>query len=193
MAGVTGLAEVVLASLRARGQTLGAAESLTGGLVSAALTDVPGSSDVVRGGVVSYATAVKVGLLGVPEAVVERDGVVSRACALAMAEGVRGAVGADWGLATTGVAGPGPSEGHAAGTVHIAVVGPPAPGGESPRGHRMLQVDGSRTQVRAATVEAVLELLRDTLEGPVSEASDTVGTRSQIDGEALETETAKEG
>ena len=178
---MTAPAARVLELLRERGQTLGAAESLTGGLVLAALTAVPGSSDVVRGGVVSYATEVKVGVLGVPAAVVDTVGVVSRECAEAMASGVRGVVGADWGLATTGVAGPGPADGHAAGTVHIAVVGPR----ESWGAHRVLHLDGSRARVRDATVEAVLDLLRKTVEAPLSVPSDNVGDRSSR-GEAKE-------
>lgn len=148
-----GPAARVLDLLGERGESLAAAESLTGGLVCAALTEVPGSSAVVRGGVVSYATGVKADVLGVPGGLLASDGAVSAACALAMADGVRRLLGADWGLSTTGVAGPGHSEGHPAGTVHLAVVG------EHRRVHRTLHLQGSRRQVRDATVAQVLELL----------------------------------
>ena len=92
------------------------------------LTAVPGSSDVYVGGVVSYAITVKTAVLSVPEALIEDHGAVSEECAVAMAEGVRSLTGADLAVATTGVAGPGPQDGVAAGTVWVAVVvglGPP--------------------------------------------------------------------
>lgn len=143
----------VLELLGQRRETLAVAESLTGGLVCAALTGVPGSSTVVRGGVVSYATEVKLRVLGVPGPLLAAHGAVSAPCATAMAEGARRLLGADWGVATTGVAGPGPSEGHPAGTVHVAVVG------EHRQAHRALRLEGSREQVRDATVAEVLELL----------------------------------
>jgi nicotinamide-nucleotide amidase len=145
----------VVELLRDRGWTLATAESLTGGLVTAALTDVPGASAVVRGGVVSYAAEVKQDVLGVPEELVDRYGTVSRECAVAMAEGVRTLMGADWGLSTTGVAGPDPSEGHPVGTVHVAVAG------EHGTTSRALHLCGSRAQVRAATVARVLALLEE--------------------------------
>lgn len=188
-----GVAAEVLALLRARGETVATAESLTGGMVSARLTDVPGSSDVVRGGVVSYATEVKVEVLGVPQQVVDGPGVVSRACAEAMAAGARCVLGADWGLATTGVAGPGPADGHPAGSVHVAVAGPPGADGESPGGHRLLHCEGSRAQVREATVEAVLALLRQALGEPVSVALGTVGEDASDHDRDDEREPAKEG
>lgn len=171
----------VLDALRRAGHTVGAAESLTGGLVTARLTDVPGSSEMVRGGVVSYATEVKVDVLGVPAEVVSVHGVVSQECAEAMADGARRVLGADWGVATTGVAGPGPSDGVPAGTVHVAVSGPGERPGESVRAHRLLHVDGSRAQVREASVEAVLHLLHEALEHTLSGSLGTVGVRSQID------------
>ncbi|HSP60446.1 MAG TPA: CinA family protein [Ornithinimicrobium sp.] len=148
-----GPATRVLDLLGERGESLAAAESLTGGLVCAALTGVPGSSAVVRGGVVSYATGVKRDVLGVPEDLLASHGAVSAPCALAMAAGVRRLLSADWGLATTGVAGPEPSEGRPVGTVHLAVVG------EHRQVHRALHLQGSRQQVREATVVQVLELL----------------------------------
>ena len=101
----------VHALLRDRGATLGTAESLTGGRLAALLTAVPGSSETYVGGVVSYATAVKTEVLGVPPEVVETYGVVSAECARAMASGARRVLGATYAVSTTGVAGPGPQDG----------------------------------------------------------------------------------
>ena len=168
------LASQVLSLLRERSETLATAESLTGGLVAGALTDVPGSSDVVVGGVVSYATGVKIATLGVPAGIVAQHGVVSQECAEAMASGVRTLLGADWGIATTGVAGPGPSEDIPAGTVHVAVAGP-GEDGESRSAHRALHLDGSRREIRESTVEAVLDLLLTTVGEGLSGPLGTVG------------------
>jgi len=149
------LAAAVLRDLEARGLTLATAESLTGGGLGALLTSVPGSSAVYVGGVISYATRVKVDLLEVPLMVVQGDGVVSAACARAMAAGVRRVLGADVGVATTGVAGPELQEGKPAGTVFVAVA--------DARGDavRALHLSGDRGAIRAATAAAGLELLRD--------------------------------
>ena len=107
---------VVVDLLRGQGLTLGVAESLTGGLITSRLTDVPGASDVLRGGVVSYASGVKFDLLGVPE-----GPVVSAASAEAMADGVRRVLGSDVGISATGVAGPAEQEGQPVGTVFLGV------------------------------------------------------------------------
>jgi len=115
------LAAEVLTLLARAGWTVAVAESLTGGLVAAALTDVPGSSVAFRGGVVVYATELKAELLGVDVGMLAAHGPVYAPVAAAMAEGVRKRLGATVGLATTGVAGPGPQDGQPAGTVHIAV------------------------------------------------------------------------
>jgi nicotinamide-nucleotide amidase len=157
----------VVQLLRDRGSTLATAESLTGGLVAGALTDVPGASAVLRGGVVSYAADVKRDVLGVPQELLDRHGTVSRECVVAMAQGVRALMEADWALATTGVAGPDPSEGHPVGTVHVAVAG------EHGTTARALHLHGSRTEVRAATVTRVLALLEECT-GPVSGADGRV-------------------
>jgi PncC family amidohydrolase len=114
----------VLALLIERGETLATAESLTGGRLAAALTGVPGASKCYVGGVVAYATSVKQDLLGVPASLVERYGVISAECALAMARGAAGATGAAWGIGTTGVAGPDGQDGHPPGIVHVGLVGP---------------------------------------------------------------------
>jgi len=146
-------AERAIGLLAACGQTVGTAESLTGGLAAAALTTIPGASAVFRGGIVAYATDVKHSLLAVPPDLLERVGTVHKDVALAMARGARYALGADVGLATTGVAGPEPADGQPVGTVHIAVA---APGGEV---HETLSLNGSRDGIRQATVNHLLELL----------------------------------
>lgn len=173
---MSGLAGSVLERLRAAGQTLATAESLTGGLVCAALTDVPGSSAVVRGAVVAYAVDCKSEVLGVPAEVLAAHGAVSAQCALAMARGARSVLAADWAVATTGVAGPGPSPDadggvRPAGTVHVAVAG--ERGGEQVTGSLALHLDGSREEIRTATVQEALGLLLATLDG-LSERRGTV-------------------
>jgi nicotinamide-nucleotide amidase len=153
------LAARVLDALAARGETIATAESLTGGLLAARLTDVPGASRSFVGGVVSYATRVKVAALGVPDALVAQHGVVSEECAIAMAHGVRDRLDATWGLATTGVAGPDPQEGRAVGTVWVALAG------RAGATARLLDLPGDRAAIRQATCDAVLELLARELEG----------------------------
>ena len=140
---------VVLDLLRGRGLSLAVAESLTGGLVGARLTAVPGASDVFRGAVVSYASEVKFDLLGLPE-----GPVVSTDAARAMALGVRERLGADVGIATTGVAGPAEQEGQPPGTVFLGLA------------HRdrvealRVRLPGDRRRVREYAVISVLNLLR---------------------------------
>jgi PncC family amidohydrolase len=153
------LASRVLEVLAVRGESVATAESLTGGLLSATLTDVPGASRSFVGGVVSYATRVKESLLGVPAEVVARHGVVSGECAAAMANGVRTALDATWGVATTGVAGPDSQEGKAVGTVWVAVAGP---GGTEVR---LLALSGDRRSIREGSCRDVLSLLATVLDG----------------------------
>ncbi|MFC7616807.1 CinA family protein [Actinokineospora soli] len=140
-------------ALAARGETVAAAESLTAGLVLATLTEVPGSSAVVRGGFVVYGTDLKTTLAGVPADLLAERGAVDPDVAVALAEGARERCGASIGLGLTGVAGPGPQDGVAAGTVHVALV--------SPRGTRLssLRATGDRARVRTAAVEAALSLI----------------------------------
>jgi len=145
----------LLDALAARRWTVAVAESLTGGLVTSALVDVPGASAVLRGGVVAYATGLKAALLGVDASLLAARGAVDPDVAVAMAEGVRARLGADVGLATTGVAGPEPQDGHPAGTVHVAVVGPGL------REVRSLELVGDRAAVRAAACAAVIGLASD--------------------------------
>ncbi|KGN29076.1 competence protein [Knoellia flava TL1] len=151
--------EALVAGLVGRGLTVACAESLTGGLVCAALTSVAGSSRTVRGGVVSYATDVKAAVLGVDAERLRETGPVDALVAEQMALGVARVLGADVGLATTGVAGPGPADGMPAGTVFVAACGP-WPGGVT---SRRLALPGDRAQVRAATVDAVIDLLGEQL------------------------------
>lgn len=161
------LAARLVPLLAESGLTIATAESLTGGLVAAALTSVPGSSAVVLGGVVSYAIALKHDILGVPRALLDEQGAVAADTALAMADGARRVSGADVGVATTGVAGPGPTEGRPVGTVFVAVsVGSPRVGGrESRRQVRALTLHGSRAQIRALTVENALDLVLEVVSG----------------------------
>ena len=119
------LASVVLDWLRQHHHTLAVAESCTGGAIGAALTAVPGSSAVFAGGVIAYSNAVKQRQLGVPSDLLERHGAVSDAVVMAMAEGVRDRLETDWGLAVSGIAGPGGgSDEKPVGLVHVAVAGP---------------------------------------------------------------------
>jgi len=147
------LAAELLEALAAQQRTLAVAESLTGGLVAATLVDVPGASRVLRGGVVAYATEVKHLVLDVDADLLAEHGAVHPEVARQMARGVRLRLRADIGLATTGVAGPDPQDGHAPGTVFVAVS--TDDGGERVR---ELAVDGGRAEVRAVSRDAVLAL-----------------------------------
>jgi len=119
---VESLEEVVSSLLRERGLTLSAAESCTGGLIAKRITDLPGASQIFRGGVVSYTNDVKAGVLGVPRELLEEYGAVSEPVARAMAEGCRRACGSDLALSVTGVAGPDSDDrGNEVGTVFIAL------------------------------------------------------------------------
>jgi nicotinamide-nucleotide amidase len=143
--------------LLARRETLAVAESLTGGALAAAVVAVPGVSATVRGGVVAYATELKSELLGVDAALLARRGPVDPDVVVAMAVGVRERLGATWGLATTGVAGPDPQDGQPPGVCFVALAGPDGSRVEP------LALDGDRAAVRAAAVGAALALLRTAL------------------------------
>lgn len=136
--------------------SLACAESLTGGLVCAALTAVPGASAVLRGGVVAYTVAAKERVLGVDAELLERRGPVHADTAKAMAQAAAMLFGADFGVATTGVAGPEPHGGHPVGTVFVAVA---ALGADAPVHVRQLQLRGDRDAIRTASVLAALKLL----------------------------------
>lgn len=148
----------VVAALTARGRSLATAESLTGGLLGAAITAVPGASEAYVGGVVAYATPMKHRLAGVDAELLAAHGPVSERTAVALAAGVKEVTGADWALATTGVAGPTPQDGHEPGEVWVGIAGP----GRAARAVRY-DFTGGRAAVRAATVEAALALLAGAL------------------------------
>ncbi|MFF8957247.1 CinA family protein [Streptomyces sp. NPDC014894] len=157
----------VLGMLAERGETVAVAESLTGGLVAAELTAVPGASNAFRGSVTAYTTELKHDVLGVEETLLAERGAVNPEVASQMAAGVRTVLGAGWGIATTGVAGPGPQDGQPAGTVHIAVCGPDGTGKSA-----ALRLNGTRAEIRRESVRSVLGLLLDELLGP-TRAQDT--------------------
>jgi nicotinamide-nucleotide amidase len=149
------LPAIVLDLLRERGWTAATAESCTGGMVAARLTDVPGSSEAFTGGVVAYSDALKRGLLGVPADLLARHGAVSPDAAEAMAVGARERLGADVAVSVTGIAGPGGgSEEKPVGLVHLHVS---SPDGEE---RRRMEVPGDRAIVRARAAVAALQLLR---------------------------------
>jgi len=143
----------VIAGLVGRHETVATCESLTGGLVLAELTTVPGSSAVVRGGLVTYATDLKTSLAGVPADLIAEHGVVSRPVAEAMAEGARASCGATWGIGLTGVAGPDAVDGLVPGTVCLGVAGPDGTISVQER------FDGDRAEVRRQTVVRAFDLL----------------------------------
>lgn len=149
---MSGAAELLSLLVR-HGATLAVAESLTGGLIGATLTEVPGASAAFVGGVISYSTDLKERLLGVPADLLAREGAVHPRVAAAMARGVRELTGATYGLAVTGVAGPEPQDGKPVGTVHIAIGGP-----DGRVWHKDLRLSGSREQIRVKTVNEAVDL-----------------------------------
>jgi nicotinamide-nucleotide amidase len=163
---VEAAAATVVAELTARAATVATAESLTGGLVSAALTGIPGASVVVRGGVVSYSSEVKASVLGVDPELLAQAGAVDASVAEQMAAGTRAVLDADYGLATTGVAGPDPAEGKPVGRVFVAVSGPGTSRVQA------LDLRGDRASIRAQSVLAVLRLLGEMLDLAVGEEVD---------------------
>lgn len=152
-------ARAVIAAATASRTTLATAESLTGGLLGALLTSVPGASEVFRGGVIAYATDIKSSLLSVDVALLERGGPVQSEVALAMAQGVSGRLTADLTVGVTGVAGPGPQNGVAPGVVHIAVFD--AATGSS-RLHS-LTFTGDRAEIRVQTAIMAFATMLDVL------------------------------
>ncbi len=150
----------LIAVMGERGVTVACAESLTGGLVAAALIAPPGASAVVRGGVVAYATPLKHEVLGVSQELLDRGGAVQEQVAAQMAIGVRLVLGSTYGMATTGVAGPDPQDGAPVGRAYVAVAGP-----DEVRTRR-LDLPGDRLQVRTGCVREVLDLLAEVLAEP---------------------------
>jgi nicotinamide-nucleotide amidase len=140
---------VVIELLIQRQETVAIAESLTAGGLGHALTQIPGASEVFLGGVIAYTTEVKINVLGVSEVSIAKDSVVSEKVAVEMAHGARRTCGATWGIATTGIAGPGDYQGIPAGTVWIAIVGP-----STETLH--LQLGGGREQVREGAISSAI-------------------------------------
>ena len=135
--------------MRAKGQTLSTAESLTAGGLSSALTVIPGASDIFLGSITAYRPEIKVAQLGVDVGLINEKSVVSEEVALAMAIGANKLFGSTWAIATTGVAGPGPADGFAAGTVFVAFAGPRSQVIE-------LSLSGEREIVRNATIASAI-------------------------------------
>jgi len=153
------LAELVGRTLAERQLTLATSESLTGGLLGATLTAVPGASRYYLGGVVVYATEQKARIGGVSPSVLTSHGVVSEQTVVEMVIGVQQLTGADYALAASGVAGPEPQEGHLPGLVWIAAIGP-AIGLAQPQPTALrFEFDGDRLQIRDRTVAAALQML----------------------------------
>lgn len=150
--------DMVADALLARGHTIGTAESCTGGLLAARLTERPGSSAYVLGGLVTYSNAAKHDLVGVPAALIERVGAVSSEVAEAMATGVCRRLGSDVGVGITGVAGPGGgSAGKPVGLVHLCVVG------DAGTVARRITVPGTRADVRTRSVVIAMHMIRELL------------------------------
>ena len=171
--GHTSLAEVVGAQLVARGETLAAAESCTGGLLAAMVTDVPGASRWFIEGAVTYSNAAKTARLGVPAELIEEHGAVSEEVARAMAEGIRDAASSTWGVSVTGVAGPtGGTPAKPVGTVHLAVAGPAG------TAHRRLRLGFDRPRNRILSAWAALDLVRRHAPPPEGERDEAPGDPS---------------
>ncbi len=145
--------EDLVQRLRERGSTLALAESLTGGLLADAFISIPGASAVVRGAVVAYASDLKAALLGVDGEILASRGAVDGCVAEQMASGVAQRLGATYGLATTGVAGPDPQDGKPVGTVYL--------GAATPLGvfHERVHLAGARNEIRMGAVAAAVDLL----------------------------------
>jgi len=153
----TAAAHALLDLCRARGLTLATAESCTGGLIAAALTDIAGSSDVVDRGFVTYSNAAKMAMLGVPEAILRQHGAVSRQTALAMASGALARADVHLTVAITGVAGPGGGTAEKpVGLVHFATA--TKDGGLAHREKRYGDIGRSEVR-RASVIEALTMLL----------------------------------
>ncbi|VEI12630.1 CinA family protein [Trueperella bialowiezensis] len=165
------LAHDVVTALTERGGTIAVAESLTGGLLASTIVSVPGASECFRGGAVTYATDTKASVLGVSRERLAQTGPVDGVVAQQMATGVAELFGADIGIATTGVAGPGPADGHPAGTVYVAIatrrlVGAAGDGvvhADSGMRAKHFHFDGNRAQVRQQAVDQALNLVNELL------------------------------
>jgi nicotinamide-nucleotide amidase len=146
---ITTMVKEVIATLASHGQTLATAESITAGGLSSAITSVEGSSQIFLGAIVAYQDYVKADVLGVDQKIIDAHTVYSQEVAIAMAKAVREKFASTWAIATTGVAGPGPTDGVAAGTVWVAIDGPVTQSLE-------LSLSGGRESVRNATVATAI-------------------------------------
>ena len=142
-------AKNVIAALVERGQTLSVAESVTAGGLGSAITSTPGASQVFIGGVIAYSNEVKINFLGVDAAIIEKFSVVSEEVANAMADAVRAKFGTTWGIATTGIAGPGDYQGIPEGTVWVAIRGPV-------NQTIQLQLDSGREAIRTGAISSAI-------------------------------------
>jgi nicotinamide-nucleotide amidase len=142
-------AKNVIAALVDRGQTLAVAESVTAGGLGSAITSTPGASQVFLGGVIAYSNEVKINILGVDAAIIEKFSVVSEEVANAMADAVRAKFGTTWGIATTGIAGPGDYQGIPEGTVWVAIRGPV-------NQTIQLQLDSGREAIRTGAISSAI-------------------------------------
>lgn len=150
-------ARELVEELTRRGQTMATAESLTAGLLAATIAGVPGASNVLRGGLIVYATDLKGTLAGVESEVLAVDGPVARRTAAQLADGAARRCGADWGVGLTGVAGPDPQDGHPPGTVFLGIAGPDGTTVTE------LELGGDRWEIRSDCVRAAVSSLRERL------------------------------
>jgi nicotinamide-nucleotide amidase len=139
----------ILTILLQRAESICVAESLTGGGLAEALTSLPGSSEVFKGSITAYQSQIKISLLKIPAELISEFGVVSEEVAAAMAGGAKDLMDSTWSISTTGVAGPGPSDGVAAGTVWVAIDGPISQ-------TLQLELSGTREIVRNATIAGAI-------------------------------------
>ena len=142
-------ANTVVAALKNRGETVAVAESITAGGLGHALTYTPGASEVFLGGIIAYSNDVKINFLGVDSALIEEYSVVSEEVANAMADGAREKLGATWGIATTGIAGPGDVQGIPEGTVWVSIRGPI-------NQSIQLQLDSGREAIRTGAISSAI-------------------------------------
>lgn len=142
-------ANTVVAYLEDRGETVAVAESLTAGGLGHALTFTPGASKVFMGGIIAYTNEVKINILGIDAAMIDQYSVVSEEVANAMADAVREKFGTTWGIATTGIAGPGDHQGISEGTVWISIRGPI-------NQTVQLQLDSGREAVRTGAISSAI-------------------------------------
>ena len=151
---ILGFSAEIVEHLRQRGETISTAESLTAGSVSAGIVTVAGASDVFVGGVTAYRDEIKISHLNVDPALIQKQTVISEEVAIAMAKGAINSFGTTWAIATTGVAGPTPSDGYPIGVVWVAI--------EGPISHTIeLALSGDRDSVRnAATSSAIATFAR---------------------------------